>query len=392
MRILNVSPRVVFPPYRGSSVRTYNLLRHLSTRHEIRQFSYARRGERPSGRPEHGVRITPSYLEHRYFTPIGAAVSELGERSWISAPVLSGVALRLVRPQLLQEWLRWADVTLVEFPWQFGLCRHENPTGRFVLATHNVEAQKFRSYSDAAGTPWTTTPWVRFIEHIERRAVAEAELILAVSAEDRNAFVDRYGADPARVIVVPNGADTERYRPADRDRRRAAKLTLGLPDKPTVIYVAADVPPNRVGLRWVQRLADRTDRFTFLVLGHVAKPAVNGPLIATGLVDDLASYLQAADIGICPIEHGGGTSIKLLESLSAGLPTVAFAEALHGLKARDREHLLVVDKNEDALLSALKLLADDAVFADHLARAARRLVCDEYDWAAIAEKVDAALR
>ena len=163
MRILDVSPRVVFPPRRGSGVRTYNILRHLSARHEIRQFSYARPAQRPTSRSDQTVWITPSYLEYRFFSGIGTAVSELGERTWVSAPVLSGVALRLVRPTLLREWLRWADVTLIEFPWLFDLCRRAHPSGRFVLATHNVEAQKFRSYAAAVGTPWTTAPWVRFI-------------------------------------------------------------------------------------------------------------------------------------------------------------------------------------------------------------------------------------
>jgi len=338
------------------------------------------------------VQITPSYCEYRYFTSLGTVLTEMGERSWVSAPVLSGMALRLGRPRLLQEWLRWADVTVVEFPWQFDLCRRKNPMGRFVLAAHNVESEKFRSYAEAAGRPWTTAPWVRFIEYLERRAVAAAELILAVCAEDRGTFIDRYGADPARVIVVPNGADTQKYRPADRATRQTAKRTLGLPNKPTVIYMGADIPPNRAGLRWVRRLAQRTDRFTFLVIGPMATPGVHGNLVATGLVTDLTSYLQAGDISICPIEYGGGTKIKLLESLAAGLPTVAFPEAVHGLSLRDGQHLLVSEKSEDGLLCALNLLVDDPAFADRLGGAARRLMCDEYDWTAMAEQMDRVLQ
>lgn len=391
MRILDVSPRVVLPQNSGSRVRTYNLLRHLSLRHEVRQFSYARRGERLS-RSASPMQITPSYCEYRYFTSLGIVLTEMGERSWVSAPVLSGAALRLSRPRLLQEWLRWADVTVVEFPWQFDLCRRKNPMGRFVLAAHNVESEKFRSYAEIAGRPWSTAPWVRVIEYLERRAVAAAELILAVCAEDRGTFIDRYGADPARVIVVPNGADTQRYRPADRATRQTVKSMLGLPNKPTVVYMGSDIPPNRAGLRWVRRLAQRTDRFTFLVIGPMATPGVYGNLVATGLVTDLTSYLQASDIGICPIEYGGGTKIKLLESLAAGLPTVAFPEAVHGLSLRDAQHLLVSEKSEDGLLFALNLLADDPAFADRLGRAGRRLVCDHYDWGAIAERLDAALQ
>ena len=57
MRILDVSPRIVFPPYRGSSVRTHNILRRLSAQHEIRQFSYARPAQCPASRSEQAVWI-----------------------------------------------------------------------------------------------------------------------------------------------------------------------------------------------------------------------------------------------------------------------------------------------------------------------------------------------
>ena len=42
MKILDVSPRVAFLPQQGSAVRMYNLLRHLSRRHDVRQFSQVR--------------------------------------------------------------------------------------------------------------------------------------------------------------------------------------------------------------------------------------------------------------------------------------------------------------------------------------------------------------
>jgi hypothetical protein len=50
MRILDVSPRVVHPPVRGSSVRTASLMRALSERHEVRQLSQSRLRRR--GDPE----------------------------------------------------------------------------------------------------------------------------------------------------------------------------------------------------------------------------------------------------------------------------------------------------------------------------------------------------
>jgi hypothetical protein len=72
VRVLDVSPRVAFPPRRGSAVRIFNLLSYLSERHEVRQFSYARvRGHEGVESRVETIWHTPSYCEitHRHPLP-----------------------------------------------------------------------------------------------------------------------------------------------------------------------------------------------------------------------------------------------------------------------------------------------------------------------------------
>lgn len=382
MRILDVSPRVVQPPVRGSSVRTSSLLIRLAERHEVRQFSQPRLARDPEG--GRGLTpVTPSYTELRFASPLATLASEVGARSWVRAPVLSGAGLGLARP--LRRLLRWAEVVVVEFPWQFSACRRLGPDVPVVLATHNVEAAKFAGYAEAAGAPATSRIWLRRIEELERRAVQRADLVLAVSDADRSELIRLYDLDPSRVVEIRNGADTTRYSPAAPATKRAARRALGLPERPTVLFAASDVPPNRAGLAWVERLARRAGHMTFLVTGTVAAPSRNG-IVATGLVEDFGLALAAADYALCPIEFGGGTKIKLLEGLAAGLPTVAFAESLHGL-ALDGE-VLVAPKSEDGLLAALDGLAADPEQAQRLAERGREWVVANHDWGEIARRLE----
>lgn len=391
MRILDVSPRVAYPPVGGSRVRVLGLLRPLSRRHEIRQFSQVRWEDLRSQRAPREVWISPSYSEYRYADPAASLLCEVAERAWVRAPVLAGVALHIRHPAVLRELLRWSDVTLVEFPWQFGFCLRLRPRGPLVLASHNVEALKFAQFASRAGKPVRRGPWLRYIERAEAEAVAGADLILAVSPADRLGFIERYGADPSRVVVVPNGADTEALRPAEPEARRAARRELGLPDRPTVIFAGADFPPNRDGLECVLSLARQTDRFTFLVVGRVSRRRREANVVATGWVPEMAPWLRAADISVCPIRFGGGTKIKLLESMAAGLPTVAFAESIHGLDVRDGEHLLIAGRSEAEWLAALDLLADDSGLARRLGHAAAAFVARHHDWDRIAEGLETAL-
>jgi glycosyltransferase involved in cell wall biosynthesis len=367
----------------------YNLLRCLSARHEVRQFSLPRHVPMRLRPRLQETRVTPNYRELRYDHPVAGVANWLGHAAWVGAPLLSGLALRLTRPAALTRLLDWADLVLVEFPWQFEYCRRRRADQIYVLASHNVESLKFPSWARAAGARFTRRPWVRYVERAEIKAARGARLVLAVSAPDREHYLQRYALDPARVVEVPNGADTQRHAPVDPETRSAARRSLGLPDRPTVLYAGSAIPPNRVGADWVRRLAAATDRFTFLSVGEGARLRDGPPhLVSPGFVDDIRPYFHAADMALCPIEHGAGTKIKLLEYMANGLPTVAFSAALHGVAARDGSEVVVAEPSVAALLAAIERLANDPPLAQRIGGAARELSVKRYDWCRIARRLD----
>jgi polysaccharide biosynthesis protein PslH len=387
MKILDISPKVVLPPNTGSRVRMWNLLRLLSERNEVRQFSQQRSGSGFRAQTNE-VWVTPSYCEVQYSHPALRLLSNLAEAPRAAAPPLRGAGLHVARPAHLESLLRWADVVIVEFPWQFSYCHRHRNGKPVVLATHNVEADRFASVVRAEGDPGARHPWARLIERVERRAVRKADLVLAVSDEDRAELIRRYDVRPDRVVVVPNGVDTSAFVPVDAQAKASAKRRLGLPERPTVLYTGSNTAPNRAGLRWVRRLAERAPHLSFVVVGELSAGLIDEPFFAPGVVNEMEPFLRAADIAICPIEFGGGTKIKLLEALGAGLPTVAFSEATQGLEVRDREHLLVVPKDETALLAALEELVADPALSERLGRGGRDYVCANHDWQVIATELE----
>ena len=393
MRILDVSPRAGLPADTGGAVRAYNLLLHLSRRHEIRQFCLGELPLRPwtLRRVVRETPVTPTFRVVTYASPLTELVVRSSERLWDSRSAFSGKALRAARPTRLRELLGWADLVLVEAPWQFAYVRSERPDARLVLASHNVERERFVSYAALRGNPPDRDRRVRGAERLEAEAIAGSSLTVAVSPEDRLEFIERYGADPERVIVVRSGADTEKYHPVDAEVKAARKRELGLPTGPTVVFVGSRFVGNRMGLDWIHRLGRATDRFTYLVVGSIARPGRRGSVHATGHVDDVAPYLEAADVAVCPIQYGAGVKTKLLEALAAGLPTVAFAESLNGTELRDGEHLLVAEKSERELLAALERLADDSELAGRLGAAGRAFIAERHDWGKAAATLEAAL-
>jgi glycosyltransferase involved in cell wall biosynthesis len=394
MRILDISPRLVWPPGNGSTARMYHLLRELSRRHEVRQFSQPRWIEvrRADFAPE--ARPTDTYREHRNRNLMCAAGSEFCNRSWIRPQaVLSGACLRLTRPKLLRDWFRWADIALVEFPWQFAYCRRVAPQLPMVLASHNIEVLTRTSNARAIGLAVKRSPMLRFVARLERHAVARADLILAVSEDDREEYVQRYGADGDRIVVVPNGSDTTELFPVEASAKATLRAELGLPDRSTVVYLAGGTKiPDLEGLKWVRRLADRRPELSFVIVGGISpRSYTEGNVIATGFVPDHRPYLQAADISLNPIEYGGGTKLKVFDGLAAGLATVVFAEAIRGTQLQPDEHLLVAEKNDDALERTVCRLVAEPSFATALGAAGRRFVSEHHDWRTIARGLESVL-
>src|SRR5215218_9152103 len=173
VRVLDVAPGRVFPPRRGMTVRIAALGRELSRRHEVRHLTLAadpprrRRGMTQQA-------MSSSQSELRRVHPLTSLVMRSSARSWHGAPVLGGLGMRAAEPATMAEQFRWADVVLVEFPWQFRLSRalapRETPC---VYSSLNVETDKFRSWAEAVNVPRArAAPWLRYIGRAERHAVA----------------------------------------------------------------------------------------------------------------------------------------------------------------------------------------------------------------------------
>jgi glycosyltransferase involved in cell wall biosynthesis len=387
MRIASVAPRPDELMVNGAATRTNAILGRLAERHEVRRFSQPR----PYRLPE--VRRMPH--PRPYAGRTAALITELGHRAWPMAPLTTGIAAGATRPRELAELLRWAEVALVEFPWQYAHCARVAPPGLpLVLAAHNVEAHKFETYARALGVGRArAAPWLRFAEYVERRAYAHARLVLAVSECDRERLLERYGGDPDRVLVAANGADVKLLSPVTSERRAAARHTLGLePGRPVALFIGAPAPPNFAALERVLAAARAREDVTFLIVGRVGgEPAREGNVVRTGELKDLRLAFDAADASLVPIDFGGGTKIKLIESMAAGLPVVAYEQSLGGLPLHHEEHLLVAPPDVAGLLAGLDRLLADRRLAGSLATAARKYVEHHLDWDSIAERIEAAL-
>jgi len=107
-----------------------------------------------------------------------------------------------------------------------------------------------------------------------------------------------------------------------------------------------------------------------------------------GFVDDLDAFLCAADLAVVPLRHGGGTKLKMLDYLSAGVPTVTTEKGAEGIDLKDGESALIFDGVNESFVSGIVGLLNDEELRKEIGTNAHELFQDKHEWKEIIKDVN----
>jgi glycosyltransferase involved in cell wall biosynthesis len=96
-----------------------------------------------------------------------------------------------------------------------------------------------------------------------------------------------------------------------------------------------------------------------------------------GPASDPEALYRQARVFVEATRSGGGTKLKILNSLARGLPVVASPEAAQGIEATPGAHLLIAEDDEAMVVAIVRLLSDGALWA-RLSENGRALVRQKY--------------
>jgi glycosyltransferase involved in cell wall biosynthesis len=124
----------------------------------------------------------------------------------------------------------------------------------------------------------------------------------------------------------------------------------------------------------------------FLIVGTAGLGLQSTPnMRVAGFVPDISDYLLAADIALNPISQGSGTSLKVVEYLACGLPTVSTSVGIRGLNLRPGEDILVGDLKD--FPQTITTLVEDQRLREKLSKNGRRVVEENYSWEKLGESM-----
>jgi len=202
------------------------------------------------------------------------------------------------------------------------------------------------------------------IAMVGRAAVRAGEAVVVLNDRVRR---EVEALDPgARVELVPNGVDTERFRPAGEEERRAIRARLGWDERPRVLFVGRLVGKKGIDLALgAARAADGAFELVVAGPGRLSAPGTGVEVLGSRSREELAALYRAADAFLLP-SRGEGFPVTAQEAMASGLPVVLREDPDYAAYVpRDSPGLLLVPPDAGEIARRLtRLLADPAALAE----------------------------
>jgi glycosyltransferase involved in cell wall biosynthesis len=263
---------------------------------------------------------------------------------------------------------------------------------RTVLSLHNVCFEQYRQIARleigfAARALYRLKAFA--MSKAERHYIPRFDCCVVVSTAERELL--QRALPGVRAVVIENGVDCAQLQPLPESASALGLLFAGV----------MDYPPNTDGVMLFARsILPRIRAFVpdvkLFVVGHAPPARVKAlgrepGIEVTGYVSDILPYYRLSKVTVVPLRAGGGTRLKILESMALGRAVVSTTAGCAGLEVCHGVHLLVADHPQQFADCVVQLLGDDALRTE-LAGNARRLVEQRYDWPTIGRRLASAHR
>ena len=388
--ILFIAHRIPYPPDRGDKIRSYHLMKALAEIAPLHVAAFADDDRDLGFVRAIGSWSTSQKIVRRSTSKIGAALRSFAKNEPLSVSLFDDKALHVYIKSVLQT----QDISHI-FIFSGQMAQYV-PTifqGRVIMDFVDVDSEKFLGYARDPRTSFA----MRQVYSREGKLLAaweadmgrRANLNLFVSEAEVALFRARTGLAADKVRALENGIDLMAYDPASPD---IATLNDDRIDRAAPLIIFTGQMDYRPNIDAVSHFAEHVmplilrerDDAQFAIVGRAPTPEVLAlatlpGVIVTGAVDNVQSWLKAADVVVAPLLLARGIQNKVLEAMAMAKPVVASSAAAEGIDAEHDCDLIVADAPMDQARNILGLLGN-SMKASSLGSAARLRMEERYSW------------
>lgn len=386
MKILMLTPYLPYPPSSGGQIRSYNLIKKLSKKHEITLCSLIKYDHEKKYIEKLEPLCKKIYTFKRPEKPF--TLKNIIRTGFSRFPFLVIRNFSFSQKRALKRIIQEEDFDIIHAE-TFYVSPHIPKTKiPLVLVDQTIEYQVYKHFVDNFKFPFLKPILyidVLKMKYWESYFWRRADRVIAVSEQD--AKVMRYLARGLKVDIVPNGVGEDLIEDVKLHMNETI-LFMGnfdwLQNIEAAKILARDVFP---------RIVEKIPNAKLKIVGQNTEKmgdleSENIQLISLQ-VDDIegvkAAY-RTSGVLVAPLQGPGGTRLKILGAMASRLPVVTTKVGISGLKAIDGESTLLGESPKDLADLAIKLLKEPDLYR-RIANNARRLVDEEYSYDAIADKL-----
>ena len=385
MKLLWVNANFLHPTTKGGQIRTLEMLKCLHRRHEVHYVAIENPDE-----PE-GVARAHEYSTQAY--PIRLKVPDKRSPEFMlqaARGLVSSVPVAVSRWCSKDAGLLIAGL-LRKLKFDRAVCDFLVSSGHYpdlpgcVLFQHNVETMIWRRTAEhAAGLKkrYMQLQARRMFEY-ERKVCREVGYTVAVSQVDAALMQEMFGV--SNVAAIPTGVDIDYFQPEPVQ-----------PVADLVFIGSMDWRPNDDGVGWFAReilplIRKQRPDCTVAIVGRnpsaEVKALEDDKVRVTGTVPEVRSYLWGSKVSIVPLRIGGGTRLKIYESMAARTAVVSTSVGAEGLAYRDGVDIRIADTPEAFAGACAQLLSDDRQ-RNEIAKAAWDMVSSRFSWEQVSREFE----
>ncbi|MDO8788921.1 MAG: glycosyltransferase family 4 protein [Sulfuritalea sp.] len=397
MRILFLLPDFPYPPSTGGRLKVFNILRHLSDRHQCDILCFDNSGN--ADRAGLSAALPAVRI-------LGVFPRVSGAARWIR--LLRNLALGLppsfasFSPRkyvaVLKGCLTEGDYDLVHYD-IVNMAQYVGLNSEIPSVHSPNDATSLVYFRMAAGTPWSLSK-LRLLtsaflfRRFERRTYHLFNKVHVVSQDDAEYLTNLVPkVDIATILIPIDDRFLDIVEPQGINRRT-------LPKCPTIVCTGnLGNPAIAEGVREFATVAlpiivRQVPNVRFVVLGQNVSKALHDQLTKTSniellaWVEDYREFLGDADVVLVPDKVGApGAKTRTLVAMGLGLPVVGTATAFAGIQFVNREHGLLYKTTPECAELILSLL-NSSINCEYLGLKARQLVADAFSLSVVGPKYE----
>jgi len=391
MKILMLTPYLPYPPSSGGQVRSYNLIKNLAQDHQITLFSLIKDNNELK------------YIKELEKFCRKVKVFKRPGKPWTLRNILRTgfglypfLVIRNLVPkekEAVEKELNQNDYDLIHAETFYVMPHIPKTKVPILLVEQTIEYQVYQHYVQSKSF-WLLKQLLNIdvakIRFWETKFWQKANKVVAVSESDKKKMQSLVkGLD---VDVVPNGAGEDLVSLWQKNKKIDKIIVLfqanflWLQNTEAAIDFVKNIFPL-IKKKLPQAVCRIVGQEAYKKLASIKGKSIEIIDLSNDDIEGVKKAYHQATVFLAPLKGPGGTRLKILGAMAAGVPVVTTPVGIEGIDAKDGVQVLVRQSEKELAEAVVELIKNKKLY-QKISQAARILIEKTYTYKAIAAVLD----